>query len=101
MAYEKSHSSPSRVDGEEQGEVRRLGTAQQMKMMTRQFFPNGSGSEVQLSPSGMVLGQRVQAQSFWPLGVDNAFSYSGDITYLRAMLPLVDLSLQWCRSKYA
>ena len=42
----------------------------------------------------------MQAQTFWPLGIDNAFSYSGNQTYLQEMLPLVDLSLEWCASKY-
>ena len=56
--------------------------------------------QVMLSSAGQVLDQRVQAQTFWPLGVDNAFSYSGSVAYLKKMLPLVDLSLDWCASRY-
>ncbi len=48
----------------------------------------------------MVTRQRVQAQTFWPLGVDNAFSFSGNTTYLEAMLPLGDKSLEWCAARY-
>ena len=32
--------------------------------------------------------------------MDNAFSFSGNTTYLEAMLPLVDKSLEWCASRY-
>ena len=47
------------------------------------MFHLGAG-QIALAPSGEVLRQRVQAQTFWPLGVDNAFSYSGDLQYLQA-----------------
>eukprot|EP00040_Diaphanoeca_grandis_P011873 m.60817 g.60817 ORF g.60817 m.60817 type:complete len:681 (+) comp22887_c0_seq1:146-2188(+) len=80
--------------------VRRMGNDDQMKLFTKQFWPNITGSQILLAANGMVMGQRVQAQSFWPLGVDNAFSYSGDIDYLKQMLPMVDLSLEWCASRY-
>lgn len=31
----------------------------------------------------------------WPLGVDNIFSFTGDVAYLEANLPLVDKSFEF------
>eukprot|EP01052_Picozoa_sp_SAG31_P065917 SAG31_NODE_24719_length_475_cov_1.223404_1_plen_145_part_01 len=77
-----------------------MGSPMQMKLYTSQFDPSNPNGQVRLGSDGMVMHQRVQAQSFWPLGVDAAFSYSGDVNYLKAMLPMVDRSLEWCASKY-
>ena len=80
--------------------VRRMGSRKQMELYTSQFDPSNPNGQISLDPDGMVAHQRVQAQTFWPLGIDNAFSYSGNLTYLKEMLPLVDLSLEWCASRY-
>ena len=71
-----------------------------MALFTSQFDPHNPNGQIRLSPEGEVTGQRVQAQSFWPLGVDNSFSYSGNLSYLETMLPLVDKSLGWCATRY-
>lgn len=80
--------------------VRRMGSKEQMALYTSQFDPSNPKGQVALDADGMVMRQRVQAQTFWPLGVDQAFSHSGNLTYLEKMLPLVDRSLEWCASRY-
>ena len=45
--------------------------------------------------TGEYTAGRVMGQIYWPLGVDNIFSFSGDIDYLKAHLPLVDASLRF------
>ena len=66
--------------------VRRMGSKAQMALYTSQFDPSNPKGQVALDPDGMVMRQRVQAQSFWPLGVDQSFSHSGNLTYLEKML---------------
>lgn len=80
--------------------VRRMGSKHQMSLYTSQFDPSNPDGQIALGADGMVLRQRVQAQTFWPLGIDQAFSHSGNLTYLEEMLPLVDRSLEWCASRY-
>eukprot|EP01052_Picozoa_sp_SAG31_P007546 SAG31_NODE_360_length_17025_cov_5.362460_9_plen_87_part_00 len=38
---------------------------------------------------------RTMTLLFWPLGVDQFFSYSGNISYLQMALPQADLMLSW------
>jgi len=38
-------------------------------------------------------GQRVMGQINWPLGVEQIFSFTGDVDYLRENLPTIDKSL--------
>ena len=80
--------------------VRRMGSKAQMALYTSQFDPSNPKGQVALDANGMVMRQRVQAQTFWPLGIDQSFSHSGNLTYLEKMLPLVDRSLEWCASRY-
>ena len=75
--------------------VRRLGTPDMMKLFTEQWKFETIGGV-----SSGEIRQRVMAQSWWPLGIDNAFSFSGDTEFLKAQLPIVDRSLEWSRSKY-
>jgi hypothetical protein len=80
--------------------VRRMGSKEQMALYTSQFDPSNPKGQVALDADGMVMRQRVQAQTFWPLGIDQSFSHSGNLTYLKEMLPLVDRSLEWCATRY-
>jgi hypothetical protein len=80
--------------------VRRMGSKEQMALYTSQFDPSNPNGQIALDADGMIMRQRVQAQTFWPLGIDQAFSHSGNLTYLENMLPLVDRSLEWCASRY-
>ena len=41
---------------------------------------------------------RVMGQINWPLGVDQIFSYTGDVSYLQSRLPVVDKSLSYVHS---
>ena len=75
--------------------VRRMGSADMMSLYTKQFDFGTVGGV-----STGEIKQRVMAQSWWPLGVDNAFSFSGDAAYLRSQLPIVDRSLEWVATKY-
>jgi len=43
--------------------------------------------------SGKYTAGRVMGQIYWPLGVDNIFSYTGDTEYLKRLLPRVDASI--------
>jgi hypothetical protein len=65
-----------------------MGSEAQMALFTTQF----NFEAVNGDPLTGEIHQRVMAQSWWPLGVDNIFSYSGNTTYLAEQLPIVDKS---------
>ena len=44
--------------------------------------------QVHIGADGEIQRQRVMAQTWWPLGVDNIFSFTGNLTYLREILPV-------------
>jgi hypothetical protein len=76
--------------------ARRMGSKAQMDLYTTQWkFETVNGD-----PKTGEIHQRVMAQSWWPLGVDNIFSYSGNESYLAEQLPIVDMSLEWTASRY-
>eukprot|EP00938_MAST-03A_sp_MAST-3A-sp1_P007129 g7129.t1 len=49
--------------------------------------------------SGKYNVGRVMGQINWPLGVDQIFSYTGNMTYLESRLPLVDKSLSYVNDR--
>jgi len=72
--------------------VRRTAYPQYMALFQQQWASNDS------APSGVTGsyppgGQRVMGQINWPLGVDQIFSFTGDVDYLRQNLPIIDKSL--------
>lgn len=76
--------------------VRRMGSKAEMELFARQWRFESVGGD----PVTGEIKQRVMAQSWWPLGVDNIFSYTGNTTWLAEQMPLVDLVLEWTASRY-
>lgn len=71
--------------------LRRTGIRQYVETMQRQWEWHAPRM-----PSGeYYLDGRVMGQIYWPLGVDNLFSFTGDVAYLKRLLPVVDASLEF------
>ena len=44
----------------------------------------------EMDQEGRITSQRVMSQLFFPLGVDEIFSFTGDLNYLAENLPLAE-----------
>lgn len=72
--------------------VRRFGTPKQVEQYQSEW--GYESAAVHGQPDGSVR-SRTMTLLFWPLGVDQFFSYSGNTSYLRVTLPQADLMLSW------
>lgn len=70
--------------------VRRMGSDEQMALYASQWRFETVGGD----PVTGEIHQRVMAQSWWPLGVDNVFSYTGNVSWLGEQFPLVSFIIQ-------
>ncbi len=75
--------------------VRRLGHPEYVALMQNKW--ESLAGEIILE--GRVTSQRVMAQVFFALGVDELFSFSGDKAFLEKFLPLADRTLQFVAKK--
>jgi hypothetical protein len=74
--------------------VRRTGLPAYVAQMQRQWEWHAPAM-----PGGEYTAGRVMGQVNWPLGVDSLFSSTGDVAYLRRLLPSVDASLAFCAAR--
>jgi hypothetical protein len=74
--------------------VRRLAQLKYLNIMKRYWELLGS----QFSAEGQTS-QRVMEQVLFPLGVDEIFSYDGDLDFLARELPIADLSFDYVRKR--
>ena len=75
--------------------VRRFGTPKQVAQYQSEW--GYESAAVHGQPDGSVR-SRTMTLLFWPLGVDQFFSYSGNLSYLQMALPQADLMLSWVRN---
>lgn len=52
-------------------------------------------TSAEMNQEGRITSQRVMSQLFFPLGVDEIFSFNGDLNYLAENLPLADKSINY------
>lgn len=75
--------------------IRRTGHAQYLETITQQWDAYRKQRLVTEGPRRGKIQDRVLAQIYWPLGVDQIFSASGDVDYLRRRLPEIDSSIHY------
>jgi len=71
--------------------VRRLAHPQYLALLRNHWEQVGSTIDVE----GRITSQRVMSQVFFPLGIDEIFSFSGDRNFLARYLPLADRCLSY------
>ena len=72
--------------------VRRFGTPELVAQYQSEWGYDSAAVHGQ--PDGSVR-SRTMTLLLWPLGVDQFFSYNGNISYLKTALPQADLMLNW------
>lgn len=75
--------------------ARRVGHPEYMEMFQKYW----GRLATQISDEGRLTSQRVMGQVFFPLGVDEIFSFTGDKAFLSELLPLADRSLDYLAGK--
>eukprot|EP00756_Hemistasia_phaeocysticola_P028835 Hpha_TRINITY_DN16194_c8_g1::TRINITY_DN16194_c8_g1_i1::g.7241::m.7241 len=70
--------------------IRRTGHQSYLEQIRKQWEWHAPDAK-----SGKYTVGRVLGQIFWPLGVDEIFSFTGEEEYMRSHLPLVDASLKF------
>lgn len=71
--------------------VRRLDNPDYIETMSRYWKMTAESMDT----AGRITSQRVMSQVFFPLGVDEIFSFTGDLNYLAENLPLADKALEY------
>lgn len=75
--------------------VRRLAYPQYVALLQAHWEKVGSTMDDQ----GRIASQRVMSHLFFPLGIDEIFSFTGDKAWFQKMLPLADRSMSYLAGK--